>query len=172
VTGARRAPAYPFEPRSNAYLEPGQFWAVPLSDGRFACGRVLAVPRDRSDPFVDGGTRLFLAGLMDWVGAAEPTAGDLRGSRLVAQGMAHVMTIRETGGRVLGQRDLEPDGVVGFRTVTHRAGGTVWVYEGARRVRAATRDEAARLPLLSTWGFKVIEVLAEARFVRGEPTHG
>src|SRR5262249_10570900 len=36
-------PTYPFVPRSTAYLRPGQFWAIPLSDGRFACGRVLAL---------------------------------------------------------------------------------------------------------------------------------
>ena len=36
-------PKYPFEPKSNAHLMPGQFWGVPLSDGRWACGRVLAV---------------------------------------------------------------------------------------------------------------------------------
>jgi hypothetical protein len=32
---------YPFVPRSNAKFRPGQFWAIPLPDGRFACGRVL-----------------------------------------------------------------------------------------------------------------------------------
>jgi hypothetical protein len=32
-------PEYPFEPKSNAYLLPGQFWGVPLSDRGWACGR-------------------------------------------------------------------------------------------------------------------------------------
>jgi hypothetical protein len=31
-----RRPGYPFEPKSNTWLEPGQFWGVPLSDGRYA----------------------------------------------------------------------------------------------------------------------------------------
>jgi hypothetical protein len=35
-------PDYPFVPRTNATLVPGQFWSIPLTDGRFACGRVLA----------------------------------------------------------------------------------------------------------------------------------
>ena len=39
-----KAIAYPFEPKSITYLRAGQFWAVPLSDGRFGCGRVLYVP--------------------------------------------------------------------------------------------------------------------------------
>jgi hypothetical protein len=41
----RRMPAYPFEPRSNSYLVPGQFWKVALRDGRYGCGRVLQGPR-------------------------------------------------------------------------------------------------------------------------------
>ncbi|WP_242624328.1 Mu transposase C-terminal domain-containing protein [Micromonospora kangleipakensis] len=42
---------YPFAPRSNRHLRAGQYWALPLRNGRFACGRVMAVPafgpRDR-----------------------------------------------------------------------------------------------------------------------------
>ena len=29
-------PSYPFVPKSNVQLAPGQFWSIPLSDGRFA----------------------------------------------------------------------------------------------------------------------------------------
>jgi hypothetical protein len=161
-------PDYPFEPRSNAYLRAGQFWAVPLSDGRFACGRVLASLRDNTDPLLMGGTRLLLVGLMDWVGSDAPTSDDLAGSELVAQGMAHIKAIQETGGVILGYRDLALDNIVGLREVTHRGGGVVYLYEGARRLRPATREEAANLTLLSTWGFKVIERLAEWRFVGTE----
>ena len=48
-------PKYPFEPRSNVHLRPGQFWGVPLSDGRWACGRVLAVKTLVFRTFVVGG---------------------------------------------------------------------------------------------------------------------
>jgi len=37
-------PAYPFMPKSNRYSEAGRFWQLPLSDGRYGCGRVMAVP--------------------------------------------------------------------------------------------------------------------------------
>ena len=47
---------------------------------------------------------------------------------------------------------------------SHEAGGTVWVYEGARRVRPATAADH-NLPVMSTWGYSVIRVLAEQRFV-------
>lgn len=157
---------YPFEPKSNAYLEPGQFWGIPLSDGRFACGRVLEVRRD-PDEFVPVSSRIFLAGLHRWVGDRPPTSEDIAGAPLLAQGFAHVRAIRENGGMVLGLRPLEADGLVPGRWRSHFAGGEVWVYEGARKVRPATAPDAS-LPIIGTWGLKVISVIAEHVLVAGK----
>ncbi len=93
--------AYPFEPKSNAYLHPGQFWEDPLSDGRWACGRVLAF-KSESDSYFHGNNRTFLAALMDWEGDEPPTAEGIAGHRAVAQGWAHVLTIQKNGGQILG----------------------------------------------------------------------
>jgi hypothetical protein len=165
-----KRPDYPFEPKSNTWLEPGQFWGVPLSDGRYACGRVLAVPDERNpDPVLWGerDSMVFFAGLMDWVADDPPTAETIAGARLLEQGTAHVKTIRRNGQFVLGRRDLAADGIVGLLEVTHRGRGA-YVYEGPRRLRRATREEAASLPVMGTWGFRVITVLAEHVFVKGE----
>jgi hypothetical protein len=156
---------YPFEPKSTALLEPGQFWGVPLSDGRFACGRVLAVPR-APDPFIPVSSRIFLAGLHDWVGDAPPTTHDIAGAGLLAQGFVHILAIRKHGGRVLGMRPLEADRIVPDRWLSHAGGGTVWVYEGATRLHHATAADAD-LPIVSTWGYSVISVIAEQYFVEG-----
>lgn len=161
-----RRPCYPFEPRSTAYLERGQFWGVPLSDGHFACGRVLDVPGN--DPLLaTGSSKTFFAGLMDWVGLHPPTAETISGCQLLANGVAHILTVRANGRFILGRRDLAEDGIVGLRSVSHRLGGTPYVYEGARRYRPATRDEAATLPLISNWGYRVVARLAEHSFVTG-----
>jgi hypothetical protein len=101
-----RRPGYPFVPKSNRWMEPGQFWAVPLADGRFACGRVLAKPADFSPQ------RSFVAGLMDWVGTKPPTASDLAGRGVLDSGGAHIVTILDHGGEILGERALELDGLV------------------------------------------------------------
>lgn len=89
---------YPFRPKSTAKLAPGQFWTLSLSDGRFACGIVL-------DP-KDGGDRpsrtLFLAGLLDWVGDAPPTAASIARAPLDRAGYLHVGAVKS----VVGQRDL------------------------------------------------------------------
>jgi hypothetical protein len=160
---AAPAPGYPFVPKSNRFLAPGQYWAVPLSDGRFGCGRVLDVPPS-GDLHVPANARMFLAGLLDWVGPQPPTDQSIVGAGLIAQGFAHIKTILTTGGEVLGWRDLEADGIVPAPWRSHEAGGTVWIYEGARRVRPATADDRD-LPLMSTWGYAVITVIAEQQFV-------
>ena len=157
------SPAYPFVPKSNRWLLAGQFWAVPLSDGRFGCGRVLDVPR-KPDIHVTVARTIFLAGLLDWVDDVPPTGAAIAGAALVAQGFAHIKAITTTGGDVLGHRDLDEDGIVPAMWRSHEGGGTVWVYEGVRRLRPATAADRA-LPVMTTWGYSVISVLAEGAFV-------
>jgi hypothetical protein len=100
TSNRRGGPGYPFAPKSNLHLEPGQFWAVPLTDGWFACGRVLDIKRrddgDRDARYLNN--RAFLAGLLDWTGDEPPTADSIAGAKLVDQGQAHVRTFQRTGG--------------------------------------------------------------------------
>ena len=156
---------YPFEPRSTARLEPGQFWAVPLSDGRFACGRVLDVPR-ANDPQIPVSTRTFLAGLMDWVADVPPTSDGIAGARLLEQGFAHIRAIRQTGGELLGRRPLELDGIEPYLWLTASFIPQAWVYRGATPVRRPDPQDAS-LPILHVWGYRVISVIAERAFVAG-----
>jgi len=78
----------------------------------------------------------------------------------------HVAAIRDTGSLIIGQRDLEVDGIGGLREVSHRGGGTVWLYEGGLRLRPATAEESRTLPVMSIWGRRFIHVLAEKHFPR------
>jgi hypothetical protein len=89
---------------------------------------------------------------------------------LVAQGYAHVLTIRETGGNVLGNRSLEADGLRP-RLQLNATHGT-HVYEGLTYVREATPEDRRTLDTASTWGFLYIQAIAETVFVKGErPSH-
>ena len=63
----------------------------------------------------------------------------------------HVAAIRDTGRLIIGQRDLELDGIAGLRQVSHRGGGTVWPYEGGLRLGQATAEESRTLPVISVW---------------------
>ena len=116
-------PSYPFTPKSNRYLRPGDYWAVPLADGRYACGRVMAVPafgpRDRKG---------IVVGLMDWVGAAPPTSDAIAGCVVVAEAKARFEAIVNTGGAVLGNRPLAVDGIVSTYPRDEAGGNSVRVW--------------------------------------------
>jgi len=110
-----RSNVYPFVPKSNAKLWPGQFWAIPLSDGRFACGRVLAIDVNKAY----GARSSFVAGLLDWVGREAPNAESIAGAPLLEVGNAHVRAIERSGGAVLGERPLEADGIAVPQKITN-----------------------------------------------------
>jgi hypothetical protein len=118
-------PSYPFTPKSNRYLRPGQFWAIPLSDGRFAAGRVMSVPafgpKDRTGVVV---------GLADWVGDKPPTADDLAGKAVLVQAKSGYEAVTVTGGQVLGLRPLEHDGLVSMDPDDFSVGTTQNVWGG------------------------------------------
>lgn len=154
-------PTYPFVPKSNRYLIPGQFWAIPLSNGMFAAGRVVEIdPRNRT---------CFLVGLMDWVGPNPPTSEDLAGRRTLTQGEAHYVTILDTGGEILGHRPLELDGIEPDLMLAQAGWPGAWVKKGLTVLRLATREEWATLPVCLGWGRVSIRVKAERVFVEGRP---
>jgi hypothetical protein len=93
-----RDPTYPFVPKSTAHMRVGQIWAVPLSNGRYGCGYVVALDPSRR--------RMFVAGLIDWFGDAPPTASQLVGHRVIEHAKAHLKTITEQGGEILGRVEV------------------------------------------------------------------
>jgi hypothetical protein len=105
--------------------------------------------------------RMFLCGLMDWEGKERPTDQAFEGSRVLAVGRAHIRTIQETGGEILGLRPLEADGI---ELGLFQEGG--WVTDGGDPLRRVTPND--HLPVLGTWGFNVIRVLAEKHFAAPE----
>jgi hypothetical protein len=151
---------YPIIPKSAYSLLPGQFWALPLSDGSFGCGRIIQIP-----PNLQFSRMHFLAGLLDWHSFAPPTSESIAGAVCLAQGSAHIKAIIETGGSILGFRNLETDGIEPW---TFR-GAQFWknsqVHYGLIPMRPQTPEDE-NLPLLSTWGYNVIRVIAENRFIK------
>jgi hypothetical protein len=106
----------------------------------------------------------FLAGVLDWHSTTVPTSDSIAGARCLEQGHAHIRAITRTGGEILGFRDLSEDAI------------EPWVFRGAHfwknsqvsrglvPVRPQMPDDN-ELPVLSTWGYEVPCVIAEARFV-------
>jgi hypothetical protein len=140
-------------------MSPGQFWAVPLRGGRFAAGRVLQLSekdgrRDR---------RMFLAGLLRWIGDRAPTSDAIAGAPLIASGQAHIATIQRTGGQILGLRQLEDDGLLIPTFVDARV--PWFVLKGLTPIRRALPNDASRYPTLTTWGRNFITLLAEEHLI-------
>ena len=150
-------PGYPFRPRTSASLAPGQFWAVPLSDGRFACGRVLQL----GGSLLPGKGRDFFGGLQDWIGDAPPTAEAIAGTGIAEMGIMHVKAITEIGGDILGFRPLELDGIELPLLLSQLCGPDVDLLRGADLVRPARPDEWGTLPLICYWAYGFIEQLGE-----------
>lgn len=152
---------YPFEPRSTRLLRPGQFWAVPLPDGRFTCGRVLQLWGSHLPSLSRG----FFGGLADWVDDRPPTAEAIAGTAVVAHGVMHVRSIVSTGGVILGHRPLDDAAALPHFASDH--GGTAtMLLRGADGVRPLDAAEARNYPVLTYWGATTIRELAERRFAR------
>src|SRR5262245_21234477 len=98
---------YPLIPKTTAHLRPGQFWSIPLSDGRFGCGRVLRVDHDRPT----SRRTWFIGGILDWVGDSPPSAETIAGAPVLEPGNAHIRTISFGGGAILGERPLASDDI-------------------------------------------------------------
>ena len=128
---------YPFIPKSNAKLRAGQFWAIPLSDGRFACGRVMRAPAYGQSDRVG-----VQVGLMNWVGSQPPTANDLRGVSVIDEAISRFEAISGAGGAILGFRDLALDCIKARHYLSLEVGSST-----------------------HGWGWKVIAAKAEERFV-------
>jgi hypothetical protein len=157
---------YPYLPKSNASLMPGQYWGIPLSDGRFAAGVVVAVPTPEQAPLHRLGTRLFVAGLLAWAGHEKPTAEALTGRKLATWGYVHVRSIDAVGGEVLGRLEDVPGRIP---MLSHRAGGQVRRNVNGIDDGVATPGELQSLPVEGTWGLTYSAAWAESVFVRGLP---
>lgn len=153
---------YPIKPKTNKDLVPGQFWAIPLSSDRYACGRVIELPSKKGI----GSRTMFLAGLMDWHGPKPPISEDLIGCQTLLQGAAHLMTIHETGleGKISGYRSLELDGIRPEYFRSQQFGGMLM--KGLNELRPIKKDEEDKYVVYSTWGYTVIKDLAESYFVK------
>ncbi len=157
---------YPFIPKSTAYMQEGQFWDIPLSNGQFACGRVVQfnLRNGRRD------SRLFLAGLLDWCGDEPPTATTIARCQILEQGGAHIRTIEWNHGAIRGWRSLDADGIEPlFKLSQMVMNKDCMLQRGFEVLRPATLHEQKTLYVHSVWGHAVIQGLAEAYFVRKQP---
>lgn len=155
---------FSFQPRSTRHLWPGDFWAIPLRSGAYACGRVVELKK-QDDGSID--SRVFLAGLLDWISDAPPSDLTISGHSTIIQGQAHVRTIQRSGVVILGHRSLAADGIEPARMLSHAAGAGVMLQRGFSVQRAASDQERASLPVFPTFGLEFMARYAETHLFAG-----
>ncbi|TDM09684.1 MAG: hypothetical protein C4K60_10780 [Ideonella sp. MAG2] len=149
---------YPFKPKSSTNLRLGDFWALPLANGMYGCGRVVALKGKGQT----GSRSMLLAGLMNWIGSSPPTSASLANCTTYAQGEVHLRCIWETGGEVLGNRPLTDDGIEAALFLSESPGRNCMLMQGYEVIRPATAEEQLQLSVFSTWGYLIIQMKAQA----------
>jgi hypothetical protein len=148
---------YPLVPKSTRSLCAGQFWSVPLGDGKYGCGRVLQLDGDE----IPTKTRAFFGGLHRWLGDSQPTAPSIEKCGFVAFGVMHLKAITDTGGEVLGEAELREDDVP--LLLSAMGGSDTMLLRGAARIRKAKQEEWGTYPVLGFWGYSFIVDVAKAK---------
>lgn len=156
---------YPFQPKTNKDMLPGQYWAIPLKQKKFACGRVI----QNTKKYESSPTKTFLAGLLDWVGDSPPTIQEIAGKPTLYQGVVHVNCIKETAlnGEISGYRPLELDFIEPgkFRSQSGFQAEHCMLMLGLEEIRPITKEEWSKYPTLDIWGTDFIRQLAETEFL-------
>jgi hypothetical protein len=151
---------FPFTPKSTKSLEPGDFWSIPLHGNKYACGRVLQLLEDNSK--WPRKNRIFLAGLMDWVGDRPPTNESIAGCGLHSQGLAHILTISDTGHGIDGNRPLELDNIQLKLLKFPNSKNSGWeLFHGTQFVRELKANEVDEHDTLNSWDREYIRELAK-----------
>ena len=152
--------AYPFIPKSNARLKPGHFWPIKLSNEKYACGIILDVPKERGLYK----TKVFYAGLLDWVGSSKPTVESLEASPLTTldQGHVHIKTILAFNEAIEGYIDLAKTNLqIELVVDCMYYAPSSKVLKGYEVVRKATMQDHENLKNTSAWGYAVINISAD-----------
>lgn len=134
---------------------PGHFWPIKLSNGSFACGIVLATPKN-TKLF---GSRIFYAGLLNWNALERPTASSLElfPLKILKEGKAHIKTITTQEESIVGFIDLEKNNLLIKLTVDSRIySSTSKVVQAFDIIHKATPEDHQNLDTISTWGYSVI----------------
>lgn len=84
---------------------------------------------------------------------------------MLEQGSMHVLAIQKSGGQILGNRPLELDAISPFECID---GNVIQI--GYTPIRAWRREDTARLPTFSSWGYNVIVLFAHKQFLGYVPT--
>jgi hypothetical protein len=147
---------YPFVPVKASEIQEGDFYYIPLSNGKFACGRLLLLKRKSGRK-----TKSILVGLHDWTGDEYPTKEDIHQCDIIEQGVMHINSISHVKGEVLGHKPLSEDNLKPL--LQFEAGDLL---DGFENIGKLPVEDYKKYSRRSTYGLNVIKLLAEKNFVK------
>ena len=148
---------YPFIPKSTASMKEGQIISIPLSNGTYACGRVLQVQ--------SGSRTAFLVSLMDWNSPSPPNSNTISNSNILNHGQVHIKSIIESGSEIVGHRELALDEIEIPLTLDSSPDTKCLLRQGFTTLGYASAEQRKNLKVFSTWGYSVLKNLAERTYV-------
>ena len=151
---------YPFVPKKASEIKEGDFYYIPLSNGHYACGRLILIKKKSGRK-----TQSILVGLHDWSGSKYPTKEDIHQCKIVEQGVMHVTSIGHVGGEVIENKPLEEDNLKPL--LQFEAG---YLLDGFENIGILAAKDYDKYSHRYTYGLDVIRLLAETRFVK-KPKH-
>ena len=103
---------------------------------------------------------MFLAGLLNWTDSIEPDNEVLSSKdlKIIAQGFAHIKTIKKSGGLILGKFDLDENNL--SQELMLDSNYNPNVIKGYEIVRKATSEDTVNFKVVATWGFNVLNSIA------------
>lgn len=145
---------YPFVPTKASEIQDGDFYFIPLSNGKFACGRVLLIKKKSGRR-----TKTVLVGLQDWSGENHPTKEDIHECKIIEQGVIHINSIGYVGGEVIGHKPFDEDGLKPL--LQFEAG---YLLDGFENIGQLPVEEYEKYSRRFTYGLDVMRLLAEKHF--------
>ena len=147
---------YPFTPTKASEIKEGEYFYIPLSDGRFACGRILLIEKKNGKK-----TKLLLVALHDWSGANHPTKEDIHSRPIIEQGVMHINSINNIGGEIIGFKPLGEDGLKPL--LQFEAG---YLLDGFENLGRISQDEYEKYSRRTTYGLDSIRLKANKHFAK------
>ncbi|QIZ83957.1 hypothetical protein HF888_06825 [Bermanella marisrubri] len=147
---------YPITPTKASEIKEGEYFYIPLNDGRFACGRILLIEKKNGRK-----TKLLLVGLHDWSGSKHPSQVDIHECPIIEQGVLHINSISHVGGEIIGFKPLQEDGLKPFLQV--EAG---YLLDGFENLGSIPSEEYCNYTRRTTYGLNSISLKANKYFAK------
>ena len=153
---------YPFIPKSNKKIRPGDYWITQLSNKSFAVGIVIDVPPEDLKL-----NREIIVGLLNWNESFVPKTKNLVNLEILDQGHAHIKTISEFSNGISGNISFEKANIEPKILIdSYGANNPEWsLMKGYQVIRTYKKSDREKYDIAGFWSYDYLNEIAENIFV-------